>query len=146
VIALEPVAAIAPTPVAPAPAAPVAAAPVTKASVSAPSIATVPTADNQSRPSSWHTWGGISLVAAGAAAIGWGVYWIAIEGHSTGQNDSNNQPIRYATQTPGLIIAGAGAAAALGGAALIYFTGRHSADSTIAVGLTPGSLLLRGKF
>lgn len=132
------------TPVAPAAATP-AATPVAAPPAPTPLIATVPPTHAESNPSNWHTWAGVSLAAAGATALGWGIYWIAIDNDLTGQKDGANQPLRYATRTPGLIIAGAGAAALVGGAA-IYFTGRHPADSTIAVGLTPGSLLLRGNF
>jgi hypothetical protein len=135
--------------------APIVAAPVapptapTAAPVPAPApatlIATEPPTHGKSGPTNWHTWAGVSLAVAGAAAIGWGIYWIAIDNNQTGQLDSNNRPLGYATRTPGLIIAGAGAAALVGGAA-IYFTGRRPTDSTIAVGLTPSSLLLQGRF
>jgi hypothetical protein len=134
---------IALTPIAAAPVPPPAAAPravgVPAAPAPAALTATAPLTHDEAGPSNWHAWAGVSLAVAGAAALGWGIYWIALNDNPTGQN------LKYATGTPGLIIAGAGAAAIAGGA-WIYFTGRHSADSTIAVGLTPGSLLLRGKF
>jgi hypothetical protein len=139
VIALAPIVAM---PVAP-PAAPAAAA--VPAPAPTPLITTEPATHRESRPSNWHTWGGVSLAVAGAAALGWGLYWIAIGNGDTGQTDNNHQELLYATRTPGLIIAGAGAAAVAGGA-LIYFTGRHPADSAIALGLTPGSILLRRSF
>ena len=75
VIALDPIAA---TPVAAAP------APVATAPAPAPLIATAPPVHSESTPSSWHTWAGVSLAVAGAAAVGWGIYWIAVDGHSTG--------------------------------------------------------------
>jgi hypothetical protein len=137
VIALDPVAA---APVAPS------TAPVVTAPASAPRVPTVPQTHAESGASNWHSWAGVSLAVAGAAALGWGIYWIALDGGDTGQKDSHGQPVQYDTRTPGLIIAGAGAAALIGGAAMIYFTGQHPAQSTIAVGLTPDSVLLRGTF
>ena len=131
------------TPIAP-PAAPTA-APV-PAPAPAPLIATKTPTHGESGPSNWHAWAGVSLAVAGAAAIGWGIYWIAIDKDPTGQVDSTTgQPLGYATRTPGLIIAGAGAAALVGGG-IIYLVSRHPTDSTIAVGFTPGSVLLRGSF
>jgi hypothetical protein len=145
VIALDPIAA---APVsAPAAAPPTAPAPAyVPAPAPGPLVATAPPPPGGSRPSSWHTWTGVSLAVAGAAAIGWGIYWIAIENHPTGEPASGGQNApTYATRTPGLIIAGAGAAALVGGA-VIYFTGRNPTDSTLAVRLTPDSVLLRGNF
>ena len=110
-IALDPVAA---TPVV-APAAPVAPAPKP-----APLIATVPPTRSESSPGSWHTWAGVSLAVAGAAALGWGIYWIVIDKNSAGGNQ------QYDTQTYGLILTGAGVAALAGGA-VIFLTG-HSTD------------------
>jgi hypothetical protein len=130
VIALAPVVA---TPVVPPVATP--AAPAVTAPTPAPLIAMAPPTHRESNSSNWHTWTGVSLAVAGTAALGWGIVWIAID---TGES-------KYATRTPGLIIAGAGAAALVGGA-VIYFTGRHSTDSTIAVGLMPSSVVLRGSF
>lgn len=141
VVALDPIAA---TPVVPPAAAPLAAA-VAPTPAPAPLIVKVPPTHDEPGPSTWHTWAGVSLAVAGAAALGWGIYWIAIDNDPTGQKDSAGQPIGYATRAPGLIIAGAGAAAIVGGA-IVYFTGRHPTDSTIAVRLTPGSVLLRGNF
>ena len=128
VIALTPIAAV-----------PV--APLTTALAPGPLVATAPPAHSESSPSNWHTWAGISLVVAGAAAVGWGIYWIAIDGNV----ESGAQ--RYATQTPGLILAGAGVAALAGGA-VIFFTGHstESRESTVALGLTPSSVLLQGRF
>lgn len=130
-IALDPIAA---TPVA-APAAPVAAAPAP-----APLIATTPPPTrSESGPSSWHGWVGVSLAVAGAAAVGWGIYWIAIDSNNAGGDQ------QYNTRTPGLIIAGAGAAALAGGA-VIFFTGNHQNGPDVALGLTPSSVLLQGRF
>jgi hypothetical protein len=131
VIALDPIVAT-PVVVTPAPAA--------TAPGPAQLITTAPPTRSGSSPSTWHSWVGVSLAVAGAAAIGWGVYWIAIDGNGA---PGTNQ--LYNTRTPGLILASAGAAAVIGGA-VIFFTGRHPSESTVAVGLTPGSVLLQGRF
>jgi hypothetical protein len=129
VIALDPIVAT-PVVVTPAPA----------ATGPAQLITTAPPARSESSPSSWHSWVGVSLAAAGAAAIGWGVYWIAIDGNGA---PGTNQ--LYNTRTPGLILATAGAAAVAGGA-VIFFTGHHPTDSAVALGLTPSSVLFQGRF
>ncbi len=129
-IALVPAAA----PRAVSPAAPVAPA----APKPAPPTAAVAPPHSESSPTSWHTWAGVSVAVAGAAALGWGIYWIAIDRHSAGGNQ------QYDTQTPGLILAGAGVAALTGGA-VIFFTG-HSTESSFALGLTPSSIVLKGRF
>ena len=142
VIALDPIAA---APVSAAAAAPPAAAPM-PAPTPGPLVATEPPSHPESNPSNWHTWAGVSLAVAGAAAIGWGIYWIAIENQNTRPPSSTDpNPPTYATRKPGLIIAGTGIAAVVGGA-WIYLTRPHPTDSTITVGLTPNSLLLRGTF
>ncbi len=132
-IALAPIAA---TPIA-APAAPVAPAPAPT-----PLIATAPPTHSESSPTSWHTWAGISLAVAGAAALGWGIYWIAVDGNPTGAPSAH---LGYDTRTPGLILAGAGVAAVAGGAVLFY-TGRRATEPTVALGLTPSSILLQRRF
>jgi hypothetical protein len=130
-IALDPIAATALA----APAAPVATAPTP-----APLSATVPPAHSESSPSSLHTWVGVSLAIAGAAALGWGIYWIAVDGNNAGAAEQV-----YNTRTPGWILAGAGAAALAGGA-VVFFTGHQATESTVALGLTPSSVLLQGRF
>jgi len=130
-IALDPLAA---TPVAVTP------APVATVTAPAPLIAMAPPTHSESSPSSWHTWAGISLAVVGAAALGWGIYWVAIDGRSAGANMQ-----AYNTRTPGLILAGAGAAAVAGGA-VIFFTGPDRSESTVALELTPSSVLLQGRF
>ena len=133
VIALEPIAA---TPVAVAP------IPAATAPAPAPLIAASPSTHGESSPSSWHAWTGVSLAVAGAAALGWGIYWIAVDGNPTGDPRDH---LGYDTRTPGLILAGAGVAAVAGGA-VIFFTGRHPTEPAVALGLTPSSLLLQGRF
>ncbi|HSY41935.1 MAG TPA: hypothetical protein VLA79_20500, partial [Polyangia bacterium] len=71
--------------------------------------------------------------------LGWGIYWIAIDKNSAGGNQ------QYDTRTYGLVLAGAGVAALAGGA-VIFFTGRHPIEPTVALGLTPSSILLQGRF
>jgi hypothetical protein len=112
----------------------------------APLIATAPPIRSQSSPSNWHTWAGVSLAVAGAAALGWGIYWIAVDGNSTAAdgNDTGATKQVYNTRTPGWILAGAGTAAVAGGA-VIFFTG-HATESAVALGLTPSSVLLQGRF
>jgi hypothetical protein len=44
-----------------------------------------------------------------------------------------------------LILAATGVAAVAGGA-VIFFTGRHPIEPTVALGLTPSSILLQGRF
>jgi hypothetical protein len=108
----------------------------------APLIATVLPAHGESSPSNWHTWAGVSLAVAGAAALGWGIYWIAVDNDPTGAPSDHRV---YDTRTPGLFLAGAGLAAVAGGA-VIFFTGHRATDSTVAVELTPSSILFRGRF
>jgi hypothetical protein len=133
VIALDPI-----------PAAPIAVAPtpVATAPAPAPLITTAPPVHSESTPSNWHTWAGVSLVVAGAAAAGWGIYWIAVDGNPTGDPKEH---LGYNTRTPGLILAGAGVAAVAGGA-VIFFAGRRPTEPTVALGLTPSSILLQGRF
>jgi PEGA domain len=131
VITWEPIAA---TPVAVTP------TPVATAPAPAPLIATAPPVHGESSPDNWHTWAGVSLAVAGAATMGWGIYWIVIDGNSAGAAQK-----LYDTRIPGWILAGAGAAAVAGGA-VIFFNGRHATEPTVAVGLTPSSVLLQGRF
>ncbi|HLK91281.1 MAG TPA: tetratricopeptide repeat protein [Polyangia bacterium] len=86
----------------------------------------------------WHVWAGASLAAAGTAALAWGIVWIAVNGRTAGDGTL------YETRTPGLVLAGAGAAALIGGAA-IFFTAPR-ADSKTAVAIAPGSFLIRARF
>jgi hypothetical protein len=129
------------TPVAPAPLAPRLAATMVSASP--------PPARRAAQPSGgqgWHTWTGVSLAAVGAAAIGWGVTWIIVDGgDACGATTGASCQNVYDTRRPGWILTGVGAAAVAGGAA-IFFTGHHSAGPTVSVGLTPGSVLLDGRF
>jgi len=95
--------------------------------------------------SKWHTWAGTSLTVAGAGVLTWGVVWIAIDNHDAcGSTPSATCGTAYNTKTPGWILAGAGAAAIAGGAA-VFFTGRGTA-SNVALGIGPTSFTLRARF
>jgi hypothetical protein len=111
-----------------------------------PLLATVPPARSESNPSNWHTWAGVSLAAAGAGVLAWGIVWIAVDKNKIGANTADNTYTQYHTGTAGWILAGAGAAAIAGGAVVIFFTGHHPSEPAVALGLTPSSLLLQGRF
>ena len=100
----------------------------------------------ESQRSSWKTWTGGTLMAAGAGLIAWGIAWIAVDGNDAcGALNGPGCGTVYNTKTPGWMLAGAGAAAASAGAILLL-TGRSSGSSEVAVGFTPTSLLLQGRF
>lgn len=103
-------------------------------------------AAQQTSSRGWHTWTGVSLAAVGAVAIGWGVTWIVVDGGAAcrAMPGASCQNV-YNTRRPGWILTGIGAAAFVGGAA-IFFTGHPTAGSNVSVGLTPGSVLLQGRF
>ncbi len=131
------------TPVAPAP---VPLAPQLAATV----VSALPPPANRAAPPpggrGWHTWAGASLAAVGAAAIGWGVTWIALDGgDACGATTGAACQNVYDTRRPGWILAGVGAAAVAGGAA-IFFTGHHAAGPTVSLGLTPSSVLVDTRF
>jgi hypothetical protein len=144
-ISLAPIAA-APAPKAAPPAVPAAPAPTP----TAPAVVATPvTPPEPPKASSWHTWVGLGLSAVGAAAIGWGAYWIHIDGEcpsgkdcSTGSSATSGP---YETRTPGWIFAGVGAATVAGGIA-IFFTGSTASSANVALGLTPSSLSLAARF
>ena len=95
---------------------------------------------------SWRAWTGGALIATGAGALAWGIVWLAVDGNDA-CGSLTGPPCRsvYDTRTPGWILAGAGAAAATGGV-LLLATGRHESRSDVAVGLTPTSLFVQGRF
>jgi hypothetical protein len=100
----------------------------------------------ESPRSSWRTWTGGTLIAAGAGLVGWGIAWIAVDGNDAcGAVTGPGCGTVYNTKTPGWMLAGGGAAAASVGAILLL-TGRTSGSSDVAVGFTPTSLLLQGRF
>ncbi len=108
-------------------------------------LAAPPTPTEQPRSSSWHTWAGLGIAAVGAAAIGWGITWIAIDGDCPSGGTCMGDSGTYRTRTPGWIVAGVGAATLAGGIAVLL-TGRTASGSNVALDLTPTSLLLQGRF
>jgi hypothetical protein len=131
-IALVPIAATAPSTTPP----PV---PTSTAVPSPTLVATPATAAPQPKASNWHTWAGLTVAAVGAAALGWGAVWIAINGKDDGTGNA------YVTRTPGWILAGAGAATLAGGITILL-TGHGAGESNVAFGLTPTSLLFQTRF
>ena len=123
-IALVPVVA-APTGRAVAP--PPAPAPALAASPPPAAVAAPATPAEQPKASRWHTWTGLGVAAVGAAALGWGITWIVIDGgcpHGEVCMDPGKTSGNYETRTPGWILVGAGTAALVGGV-VILLTG-HS--------------------
>ena len=105
-----------------------------------------PARPEESPRSSWRAWTGGALIAAGAGLVGWGIAWIAVDGNDAcGAVTGPGCGTVYNTKTTGLALAGGGAAAASVGAILLL-TGRTSGSSDVAVGFTPTSLLLQGRF
>jgi hypothetical protein len=113
----------------------------------AQSLPEAPTTEQQvSRRSKWHTWTGASLAVAGASVLAWGVVWIAIDNNDAcGSIHGSSCGTVYNTKTPGWILAGVGSAAIAAGA-VVFFTGRGTVSSNVAVGLGPNALVLRGRF
>jgi hypothetical protein len=137
-IVLEPVA----TPPAPLPAVAANPIPVT------PLLPPQPPQQLASPETSWKTWTGASLLAAGAGVAAWGVVWIALDGHSSGGTCAAASipgcvPV-YSTKTAGIIITGVGAAAVITGGILLYSAKAHNTDIGLAVG--PSSFTLAGHF
>jgi hypothetical protein len=117
----------------------------TTAPVAGASLSTAATAPASNR-SSWHTWAGASLAIAGASLLTWGAVWIAINNHDAcGSTQGAACGTAYSTRTPGWILAGVGTAAIAGGA-VIFFTGRESSASNVALGIGTTSINLRGTF
>jgi hypothetical protein len=144
-IALVPIAAP-PAPTAAPPAVPAAPSPA----ATAPAVVAAPASPpEQPNASNWHTWVGLGLSAVGAAAIGWGAFWIHIEGECpSGATCDGKAPTSgtYETGTAGWVFAGVGAAAVAGGIAILLTGGHTAGGSSVAFGLTPTSLLLQGRF
>jgi hypothetical protein len=107
---------------------------------------TMPAQSPRSGHSAWHTWAGASLAVAGAGTLTWGIVWIAIDNHDAcGSIQGAACGTAYNTKTPGWILAGVGTAAIATGA-VVFFTGHPSSGSSVALGMGPTSLLLRGSF
>ena len=105
-----------------------------------------PQHSSDSQPRSWKKRTGGALAAAGAGLLAWGIVWIAADGSDA--CSSVTRPgcgMVYDTKTAGWILAGSGVAAVSAGTILLL-TGRTSSSSEVAVGVTPTSLLLQGRF
>ena len=130
---------------------PIAAAPVAMVapiatSAAAPSLSTNTTPATTTGRSSWQTWTGASLAVVGAGLLTWGIVWIAIDNNDAcGSAHGAACGTAYNTKTPGWILAGVGTAAIAGGA-VVFFTGRGTSGSSVALGFSPGSLILRARF
>ena len=95
--------------------------------------------------SGWKTATGVGMVAAGAGLIAWGVVWIAIDGDDACATTGPACLSVRDTKTAGWILTAMGAAAAAGGTVLLV-TGRHRDGASVALGATPTSLSLSGRF
>ena len=105
-------------------------------------VASAPTTGRTNRS----VWAGSALVAAGAGLATWGAIWIALDDSSAGAR-FNCGPMCtkvYDTKTWGWGLAAGGAAAVAGGVALII-SGRHR-EPSVALGLTPSTVALSGRF
>jgi hypothetical protein len=100
----------------------------------------------ESQPRSWKTWTGGALAAAGAGLLAWGIVWIAVDGKDACRSVTGpGCGVVYDTNIAGWMLAGGGAAALSAGTILLV-TGRTDSTAEVAVGLTPTSLLLQGRF
>jgi hypothetical protein len=91
-------------------------------------------------------WTGTTLAVAGAAALAWGIGWIALDGRrdcSGGQ--STGCATTYDTRTPGILLAVGGGALALAGSVLLY-AGLRPAAVNATVGMSAHSLRFEARF
>jgi hypothetical protein len=117
--------------------------------LSAPAPLPPPPAPSLAAPepsrSGWKTATGVGMVAAGAGLIAWGAIWIAIDGDDACATGGPACVTVRDTKTAGWILTAVGAAAAAGGTVLLV-TGRHREGASVALGATPTSLSLSGRF
>ncbi len=100
----------------------------------------------ESPRSSWRAWTGGTLVAAGAGVLAWGIAWIVVDGNDAcGAVTGPGCGTVYDTKNRGWMLAGGGAAAVAAGTILLL-TSHAGGSSEVAVGFTPTSLLLQGRF
>ena len=92
----------------------------------------------------WKTPAGVGLLVASGGLLTWGVVWIAVDGRTSSCGAAACP--RYDTGPKGWVIAGIGAAAAIGGGLLIYSSDRSSRGSSVAVFLTPNGASVTGQF
>jgi hypothetical protein len=120
-------------------------APVPLAASAAPAPASFVTQEQDHRRPRWKTWTGAGLIAASAGLLTWGIVWISVDGNDNCATGGPACTTVYDTKTAGWILAGGGLAAAAGGTVLLL-TGRRGDSANVALGATPTSLLLRGRF
>ncbi len=98
------------------------------------------------QPSSWKTWTGGAVAAAGAGLLAWGMVWIFIDGtDACSAMAGPSCGMVYDTRRAGWMLAAGGAAAVTAGTILLL-SGRTGDSAEVAVGFTPTSLLLQGRF
>jgi tetratricopeptide (TPR) repeat protein len=94
----------------------------------------------------WRLWTGTALAVAGAAALTWGITWMALEDRPVcGGGPPAACPTTYDTRTPGILLAAGGGALALAGGALLY-SGLHPTALNVTLGLTTHSLRFEARF
>jgi hypothetical protein len=92
----------------------------------------------------WRRWTGGALFVAGLAAVGTGIVWVALDGHTNCSPPAGGFCEQvYETKTLGWISIGAGAVAAGAGATLFLWKGK---ETTAAVAIGPGVLGFQGQF
>jgi hypothetical protein len=93
---------------------------------------------------------GLALAAGGVGLLTWGIAWIAIDSRDACGSSRSGSCRVYDTRTAGWILTASGAALALTGGALLYFTihapTTHAPTAEVALGFMPSSLLLEGRF
>jgi hypothetical protein len=85
---------------------------------------------------------GASLAVAGAAALVWGIVWIAMDGRQSCGGCATS----YATRTPGLLLVGGGSALALAGGALIFSAIHLGGPTNGTIGLSNRSVQFEARF
>jgi hypothetical protein len=85
---------------------------------------------------------GASLAIAGAAALVWGVVWIALDGRSSCDGCGTT----YDTRTSGLLLVGGGSALALAGGALVFSALHLAAPTNATIGLPNRSIQFEAHF
>jgi tetratricopeptide (TPR) repeat protein len=88
---------------------------------------------------------GVSLMVVGAAAIVWGASWIAVDSSSACAGMGCEAV--YATRRPGWLLAGAGAAVAAAGVAVLFYPHRDApAAGDLVLGLSGRAVALGARF
>lgn len=85
---------------------------------------------------------GASLAITGAAALVWGVVWIALDGRSSCDGCGTT----YDTRTSGLLLVGGGSALALAGGALVFSALHLAAPTNATIGLPNRSIQFEARF